>query len=291
MLVLKEEWASHPKMLKAVFLAGDPAVKHFWFETVSAAGLAKTDGLVEVYRVPVVAQSCGLTPDRLDTFVRALVDADLFHDADALAGCRPCKDMLKSQGHTCGPDDLVVHDFLDHNPSKRNKGRIGKLREKRKNDLARKSSWLKEEVYLRDQGLCRYCGRRTEDNNPNATTALEFDHVDPLCFTPNHGNFADNLVTSCKRCNRAKSERTPDDAGMPLLAAGTTARDVTDGRARTVETPSEVGSPEGVRAGSGRDRAGIGPGSGGAGRGRSGKAKGRGRGGSGASTRPQDEPP
>lgn len=275
MLILKEEWRTHPKMLHAVFEAGSELVKFLWFEGVSECGEAKTDGVIEVYRLPLIARSCGLDAATTRVYVAALVKARLWHDADALAKCRPCRDALKEQGHRPGPDDLVVHDFLEHNPSKRNKGALGKKREKRKNDLGpgRRSEWVKGEVFARDRGLCRYCGCRPQDRVPNQPDSLEFDHVDPACFEPNHGNFTDGMVVSCRRCNRAKGEQTPDEAGMPLLAIGHTARDVAEGRAQYVASPCELpaptpdaegapAGPEGVGAGSGPGRAGPGSGSG-----------------------------
>lgn len=277
MLILKEEWATHEKMLKAVFRAGTPAVKHFWFEAVSACGLNKTDGVLADYRLPVVAQSCGVDAATVDRYVVALVDARLFHDAEALKGCAACKQMLKDQGHSPGPDDLIVHDFLDHNSSKRNKGALGKKREKRKNDLGpnRRSEWVKQVIFERDLGLCRYCGIRPNPDTQNKPDSLEHDHIDPACFHPNHGNFPDGMATSCRRCNRAKGEHKPDECGIHLLAIGITWLDVKEGRAVYVDTPDEAASaaalaaaagdaphdPEGVGPGSGTDQAGFAPGS------------------------------
>jgi 5-methylcytosine-specific restriction endonuclease McrA len=268
MLILKEEWQSNPKILKAVFLAQSPAVKHFWFELLSASANANTDGIIEVYRIPLVAQSCGIDLETASRFLRALIDcnikptgAGLFHDAASLARCTACKLKLKEQGHKPGPDDVVAHDFLQHNPANRDKTPLGRLRVKRKNWLKRNGKDLKIEVYRRDQGLCRYCGGRPVEG-ADGPDELEFDHVDPdPTLEPNNGNFADNLVTSHKSCNTRKGQRTPEEAGMPLLAVGITRRDVLEGRAAYVATPSEVPSTAGVGVGSGADPARFGRGS------------------------------
>ncbi len=66
------------------------------------------------------------------------------------------------------------------------------------------------ELFLRDQHLCLYCGK------PHRPSELTRDHVIPLsrggldCWS--------NVVTACRRCNSHKGNRTPDEAGMPLLA-------------------------------------------------------------------------
>ncbi len=66
------------------------------------------------------------------------------------------------------------------------------------------------ELFLRDQLLCLYCGKT------HRTKELTRDHVIPLsrggidCWS--------NVVTACRRCNARKGNRTPEEAGMPLLA-------------------------------------------------------------------------
>src|SRR5689334_6349542 len=64
-------------------------------------------------------------------------------------------------------------------------------------------------VYLRDDFTCQYCGER------RATKDLNLDHVTPR----SRGGRAtwENLVTSCRRCNFAKGNATPESVGMRLL--------------------------------------------------------------------------
>jgi 5-methylcytosine-specific restriction endonuclease McrA len=66
-------------------------------------------------------------------------------------------------------------------------------------------------VYARDGFACQYCGQtaKTED--------LTFDHVLPR----SRGGLTTwtNIATCCFECNMEKGDRTPGEAGMPLLRA------------------------------------------------------------------------
>jgi 5-methylcytosine-specific restriction endonuclease McrA len=69
----------------------------------------------------------------------------------------------------------------------------------------RRAPWSRRGVLVRDQHRCAYCGRR-------ATTV---DHV-----VPRSAGGADswlNTVASCAEDNHRKADRTPEQAGMPLL--------------------------------------------------------------------------
>lgn len=69
----------------------------------------------------------------------------------------------------------------------------------------RQAPWSRRGVLVRDQHRCTYCGRR-------ATTV---DHV-----VPKSRGGADswlNTVASCAEDNHRKADRTPEQAGMPLL--------------------------------------------------------------------------
>ncbi|MGD8579311.1 MAG: HNH endonuclease, partial [Lysobacterales bacterium] len=65
-------------------------------------------------------------------------------------------------------------------------------------------------LFRRDQSLCLYCGERF----PNAL--LSRDHVKPL--SQGGADSWTNVVTACKRCNNHKAGRTPEQAGLQLLA-------------------------------------------------------------------------
>ncbi len=67
----------------------------------------------------------------------------------------------------------------------------------------------KSALYMRDGWECQYCGI---DLNKSLAT---IDHVLPR----SRGGETSwkNCVASCKYCNRKKSNKTPSEAGMPLL--------------------------------------------------------------------------
>lgn len=70
-------------------------------------------------------------------------------------------------------------------------------------------------LFDRDGRRCLYCGR-TEAQVRRAGSKLTRDHVMPL----SRGGLDvwRNVVTACEPCNNLKADRTPDEAGMPLLA-------------------------------------------------------------------------
>lgn len=63
----------------------------------------------------------------------------------------------------------------------------------------------RREVLRRDNHSCQYCG---------SNRRLTLDHVMPLSRGGQHT--WNNVVTACERCNQRKSDRTPQEAGMPL---------------------------------------------------------------------------
>lgn len=77
-------------------------------------------------------------------------------------------------------------------------------------DLTGKVALTNRYLFRRDNSLCLYCGQTF------SPSVLTRDHILPRsrggqdCWT--------NVATSCQRCNHAKGARTPEEAGMPLLA-------------------------------------------------------------------------
>lgn len=65
-------------------------------------------------------------------------------------------------------------------------------------------------LFRRDAHLCLYCGQRFRHSD------LSRDHVRPI--SQGGQDFWNNVVTACKRCNNHKAGRTPEQAGMQLLA-------------------------------------------------------------------------
>jgi HNH endonuclease len=66
----------------------------------------------------------------------------------------------------------------------------------------------REAIWVRDGGICQYCGRDVGDE-----AVYEMEHVIPISQGGN--DRYDNLVCSCKECNQQKGERTPSQAGLP----------------------------------------------------------------------------
>ena len=65
-------------------------------------------------------------------------------------------------------------------------------------------------LFKRDAHICLYCGNRFQEK------LLSRDHVTPVSLQGN--DVWNNVVTACKRCNNHKAGRTPEQAGMELLA-------------------------------------------------------------------------
>ena len=65
-------------------------------------------------------------------------------------------------------------------------------------------------LFRRDGHLCLYCG------GTFSASDLTRDHVIPQ--SRGGSSSWSNLVACCKPCNNAKRDRTPEEAGMPLLA-------------------------------------------------------------------------
>lgn len=68
----------------------------------------------------------------------------------------------------------------------------------------------RRELYHRDGGLCLYCGRALSFGH------MQIEHVVPRSKGGPHA--WTNVVSTCEPCNRFKNDRTPEQAGMKLLA-------------------------------------------------------------------------
>jgi len=69
-------------------------------------------------------------------------------------------------------------------------------------------------VCLRDDFSCQYCGVRLP------MSQLEYEHVIPKSQWKRRTSPTTwtNIVMACTACNSRKADRTPDQAGMPLLS-------------------------------------------------------------------------
>lgn len=68
----------------------------------------------------------------------------------------------------------------------------------------------RENIFLRDEYTCQYC------NKEFAYKDLTLDHVMPV--SRGGPKSWKNLVAACHKCNHKKGNRTPREAGMPLLS-------------------------------------------------------------------------
>lgn len=71
------------------------------------------------------------------------------------------------------------------------------------------SNFSRQAVVKRDRSCCQYCGVKL----PSAQITI--DHVLPRA--QGGGNTFTNCVVACQACNNKKGDRTPIQAGMPLL--------------------------------------------------------------------------
>lgn len=97
-------------------------------------------------------------------------------------------------------ETLAVMDWLDD---------VTIFEEMKRDYITSRLFGLRAKLYDRDKGKCRYCG-----------TSLGIGwHVDHLYPKSRGGsNAISNLVASCPRCNMTKGARTPEEAGMELIA-------------------------------------------------------------------------
>ena len=71
-------------------------------------------------------------------------------------------------------------------------------------------------IYMRDKFRCQYCGDK------KGVAELTLDHILPR--SRGGDNSPVNIVTACIKCNNRKSNRTPEEARMPLLTSQTALR-------------------------------------------------------------------
>ncbi|MEM8549082.1 MAG: HNH endonuclease [Pseudomonadota bacterium] len=65
-------------------------------------------------------------------------------------------------------------------------------------------------LFKRDANICLYCGQRFSNSD------LTRDHITPISQAGE--DKWTNVATACRRCNNHKGGRTPEQAGMELIA-------------------------------------------------------------------------
>lgn len=150
--------------------------------------------------------SCGLRLLGLDAHGRALdwlswQDATCLYARDAVAWTLgdPCLSIHGGISRASGAQSLILlHPII----AARGHARPGAL------DPT--PALTNPALFARDQHLCLYCGRQFHG------TALTRDHVQPI--SRGGRDVWENVVSACLHCNSHKGNRTPQQAGMPLLA-------------------------------------------------------------------------
>jgi hypothetical protein len=84
-------------------------------------------------------------------------------------------------------------------------------------------------AYLRDRGICQYCGCNLFESYESLFGKQELDHLLPKTRYPQLETHIWNLVTACRLCNNLKSHWDPNKEG------GTVVYD-----AGSVDLPSET---------------------------------------------------
>jgi hypothetical protein len=79
------------------------------------------------------------------------------------------------------------------------------------NPFRMRPSLTNSKLFARDRNVCAYCGQRLQEEG------LTREHIVPLA--QRGSDHWMNVVTACRSCNHRKSNRTPEQANMPLLYA------------------------------------------------------------------------
>lgn len=128
-----------------------------------------------------------------------------------------------------GDDGWMIHDYLLYNPSRAHveaERQWGAQRQAMHRDPV-----LRSEIKARDGDQCRYCARTVKWTDRKSPLGGTYDHV-----IPRGPNTAENLVVACRGCNSAKRDRTPEQAGMPLLDPPVTRSDLDPDLDRELES-------------------------------------------------------
>lgn len=173
-----------------------------------------TDGVIDQDFLEDVAFIANVKPKALEAMVSALVQAGQW---DAVG------------------DHWVIHDYLEHNPSKEtveaNRG-VDRFRKELTRDQA-----LIAAIRSRDGNNCRYCNVVVDWKDRRSKVGGTYDHVIPI--SQGGENTYENVVVACRGCNGKKGARTPKEAGMFLAGAET---DLARGRSDLPPVTSPVPS-------------------------------------------------
>jgi len=116
--------------------------------------------------------------------------------------------------YTCGERMYEIHGGVNARTGLRSKLDVHSIIATYGNNKSLHDSYVpplnNRTLFKRDANLCLYCGEGFQRRD------LSRDHVRPL--SQGGSDLWNNVVTACKRCNNHKAGRTPEQAGMQLLA-------------------------------------------------------------------------
>lgn len=132
--------------------------------------------------------------------------------------------LWHAHGHDCdrcppvAEGEYLFHDWfaMGYTPAEKVRQNRDKRKELKNNEII-------DAVWARDGEHCRYCRRHVKRGDRKSPNRPTLDHV-----YPGVARGPGNLVVACLPCNQKKGQRTPEQAGMPL-----------------VDTPSYVSPPAG----------------------------------------------
>ena len=119
-----------------------------------------------------------------------------------------CQDKVL---YELGTDSITLRGGWDHS-GKQSKLTLSSIIacEGKVTDVNGKIALTNRYLFRRDNYLCLYCGQRF------SPVLLTRDHIIPR--SRGGKDTWTNVASSCQRCNHAKGAKTPEEAGMPLLA-------------------------------------------------------------------------
>lgn len=218
-----DKFYEHPKAIRA----GKDG-RNLWFRIGLSCGSFNTDGRADGEIIGELAPQAGVA--KWKAAVARLVEVELWHDHETLAGCSVCTDHLKAlnadrRRHDepevrVGPGDYFFHQWWKYQePRKARRSEAAKAAEDRARALRRDLD-LCQQIQLRDRNRCRYCCTEVSWSDRRSPSAPTYDHIDPHCYAPNGGNFLDGIVTACRTCNGRKGQRTPEEWAADEKAPG-----------------------------------------------------------------------
>jgi 5-methylcytosine-specific restriction endonuclease McrA len=101
----------------------------------------------------------------------------------------------------------------------------------------------RENVYIRDNGECQYCGRPLHLYKRNDKSEFTFDHVIPRSLGGQ--TTWENVVISCVDCNKKKGNKSAEQAGLELRTIPSKPKRL--GNNLAIDIPWRVGMPDSWR--------------------------------------------